>query len=40
MDREAWQPMIHEVTKESDTTKWLNKNNRAAIKLITTSLVA
>ena len=41
MDREAWQPTVHEVAKESDTTKRLNgKNNRAAIKLMTTSSVA
>ena len=40
MDREAWPPTVHEVTKESDTTKQLNKNKGAAIKLITTSLVA
>ena len=27
MDRGAWQAAVHGVTKESDTTLWLSKNN-------------
>ena len=29
MDRGAWQATVHGVTKESDTTEWLNSNNAA-----------
>ena len=31
MDRGAWQATVHGVTKESDTTEQLNKNNVAFI---------
>ena len=31
MDREVWQATIHEVTKESDMTQWLNNNNSMSI---------
>ena len=27
MDREAWQATVHGITKELDTTEWLNSNN-------------
>ena len=27
MDREAWRATVHGITKELDTTEWLNSNN-------------
>ena len=31
MNREAWQASVHGVTKESDTTKLLNNNNKSML---------
>ena len=32
MDRGAWQSTVHGVTKESDTTEWLNNSDDGKLK--------
>ena len=40
MDRGAWRAAVHEVTKESDITLWLNDNNKLKEKCTPLTLQA